>query len=146
MAAFVHTQQTFVGLGGLFKTSPRHALKTSSTHLQRNNFTSSEDEKLLHWRRPQDALNICLEDLLKTYLEDVWKTCVEDVLKTCLGDVLKTLWRQTKNLLGTAVSNKSKCISNKSIFYKSIFDNSKANPNALIRTHHFNTRLILELK
>ena len=146
MVAFVHTQQTFVGLGGLFKTSPRHALKTSSTHLQRNNFTSSEDEKLLHWRRLQDALNICLEDLLKTYLEDVWKTCVEDVLKTCLGDVLKTLWRQTKNLLGTAVSNKSKCISNKSIFYKSIFDNSKANPNALIRTHHFNTRLILELK
>ena len=146
MAAFVHTQQAFVGLGGLFKTSPRHALKTSSTHLQRNNFTSSEDEKLLHWRRLQDALNICLEDLLKTYLEDVRKTCVEDVLKTCLGDVLKTLWRQTKNLLGTAVSNKSKCISNKSIFYKSIFDNSKANPNALIRTHHFNTRLILELK
>ena len=100
MAAFVHTQQTFVGLGGLFKTSPRHALKTSSTHLQRNNFTSSEDEKLLYWRRLQDALNICLEDLLMTYLEDVRKTCVEDVLKTCLGDVLKTLWRQTKTYWG----------------------------------------------
>ena len=71
--------------------------KTSSTRLQRNNFTSSktswrrledvlEDEKLLRWRR--------LEDVLKTCLEDVLKTCLEDVLKTYLEDVLKTSWRR----------------------------------------------------
>ena len=69
-----------------------------------------------------------LEDVLKTCLEDVLKTCLEDVLKTCLEDVLKTLWRQAKYLLGISVSNKSKCVPNKSIFNKSTFDNSKANP------------------
>ena len=41
-------------------------------------------------------------------------------MKTCLEDVLKKLWRQRKCLLGTSVSNKSKCV-----FNKSIFDNSK---------------------
>ena len=35
------TQQTFVGLQDVLKTSSRHVLKTSSTRLQRNNFTSS---------------------------------------------------------------------------------------------------------
>ena len=109
-------QQTFFGL--------EDALKTSSTRLQRNNFTSSktssrrledalEGEQLLRWRRLEDVLNTCLEDVLKTYLENV----------------LKTLWRETKCLLGISVSNKSKCVSNKSILHKSISDISKANPN-----------------
>ena len=99
-------------------------LKTSWRHLE----DVLEDEKLLHWRRLEDVLKTCLEDVLKTCLEDVLKTCLEDVLKTCLEDVLKTLWRQAKYLLGISVSNKPKCVSNKSIFHKSIFDNSKANP------------------
>ena len=97
------------------------------TRLQRNNFTSSkrswrhledvlEDEKVLRWRR----------------LEDVLKACLEDVLKTCLEDVLKTLWRQTKYLPVISVSNKSKYGSNKSIFHKSIYDNSKTSPKCII--------------
>ena len=69
-----------------------------------------------------------LEDFLKACLEDILKTCLEGTLKTCLQDVLKILWRQTKYLLGISVSNKSKCVSKKSIFHKSIADNSKANP------------------
>ena len=36
------TQQTFVGLEDVLKMSSRHVLKTSSTRLQRNNFTSSK--------------------------------------------------------------------------------------------------------
>ena len=95
--------------------SSRHVLKTSSTHLQRNNFTSSKT----FWRR--------LEDVLKTCLEDVLKTCLEDVLKTYLEDVFKTSRRQTKFLLVISVSNKSKCVSNKSMFHKSISDKSMAN-------------------
>ena len=39
---FLPTQQTFVGLEDVFKTSSRHVLKTSPTRLQRNNFTSSK--------------------------------------------------------------------------------------------------------
>ena len=102
-------------------------LKMSWRRLQRNNFTSSNvtilllpsyvlEDKRRHWRRLQDILKICLEDVLKT--------CLEDVLKTCIEDVLKTSWRQAKYLLGISVSNKS-------IFHKSISDNSKANPKCI---------------
>ena len=35
------------------------------------------------------------------------------------------------------VCNKSKCVSKKSMFGKFISDESKANPNALIRTQQF---------
>ena len=56
---------------------------------------------------------------------------LEDVFKTFLEDVLKTLWRQTKCLLGMSGSNKSKCVSNKSIIHKYISDKSKANPNCI---------------
>ena len=59
------------------------------------------------------------------------KTCLEDVLKTYLEDVLKTLWRETKYLLGISVSNKSKCVSNKSILHKSISDDFKANRDCI---------------
>ena len=75
----------------------------------------------------EDVLKTCLEDVLKTCLGDVLKTCLEDVLKTYLEDVFKTLWRATKYLLGISVTNKSKCVCNKSIFHKSKSDNSKAN-------------------
>ena len=101
------------------------------------------------WRRLQHVFSLTilrlprrlediLQDALKTswkmkncYPEDVLKTCLEDVLKTYLEDVLKTLWRETKYLLGISVSNKSKCVSNKSILHKSISDNSKVNPNCI---------------
>ena len=62
------------------------------------------------------------------------KTCLKDVLKTCLEDLLRTLWRQTKSLLGISVS---KYVSNKSIFHKSISDNSKANPKCINQNPSF---------
>ena len=37
-------------------------------------------------------------------------------------------WRKAKGLLGMSVSNKSKLVSNKSIFDKSTSDESKVNP------------------
>ena len=49
-----------------------------------------------------------------------------------LGDVFKTSQRQTKCLLVISVSSKSKCVSNKSMFHKSISDKSRA--NASLRT------------
>ena len=79
----------------------------------------------------EDVLKTCLEDVLKTWLEDFSKACLEDVLKTYLEDVLKTLWKKTKYLLGISVPNKCKCVSNKSIFQKSISDSSKANPKCI---------------
>ena len=68
----------------IFKTSSRHVLKTSSTRLQCNNFTSSKTS----WRR--------LEDVFKTSRKTSWKTknCyAEDVFKTSWRHVLKTSWR-----------------------------------------------------
>ena len=82
-----------------------------------------EDEKLLRWRRLRNNLKTCLEDVLKTWLEDV--------LKTYLEDVFKTSPRQARCLLVISVSNKSKCVSNKSMFHKSISEKSNANPKCL---------------
>ena len=97
------------------------------------------------WGRHQHVFSVTilrlprrLQDVLKTfwktkncYAEDVLKTCLQDVLKTYLKDALKTLWREAKYLLGISISNKSKCVCNKSIFQKSISDNSKANPKCI---------------
>ena len=118
------TQQTFVGLEDVLKTSSRHVLSTSSRHilkrsstrLQRNKFTSSKTS----WRRLESIRR--LEEVLKTS----WKT------KNCYAeDVFNTLWRQTKYELGISVSNKSKWVSNKYIFHKSISDNSTANSKCI---------------
>ena len=74
-----------------------------------------------------------LEDVLMTSWRHLAKTSSK---KTYLEDVSKILWRQTKYLLGISVflsgGNKSKCVSNKSIFRKSISDNSMANPKCII--------------
>ena len=99
--------------------------------LQRNNFTSSKT----FWRRLEDALKT-FQDVLKTCLEDVLKTCLEDVLKTCLEDALKDFMETNKILTGDICIlisgfNKPKCVSNKSVFHKSISDNSKANPKCI---------------
>ena len=86
-------------------------------------------------RQIEDALKTCLEEVLKTCLEDALKTYLEDVLKTCLEDLLKILWRRPKYLLGISVYlsryNKSKCVSTKSVFHKSISENCKANPKCI---------------
>ena len=132
----------------VLKTSSRHVFNTSSTSLQRNNFTSSETSwrrlegiLLEPWRRLQDVLRDKKIVTLKTCrsrlkempwrrLEEMFWRCLEDMSRTRHEDVMET----NKILMGIYVSSKAKCVSNKSIFHKSIFDNSKANPNALIRT------------
>ena len=96
------------------KTSSRHLARCLQHVFARRLEDVLEDEKLWHWRRIEDVLKTCLEDLLRKCLEDFLKTCLEDVLKTCLEDVCKTSWRQTKCFLKLSVSNKSKCVSNKS--------------------------------
>ena len=60
----------------------------SSRRLQRNNFSSSKMSSRRIWKRSSRRLEDVLEDenLLR------WRR-VEDVLKTCLEDVLKTSWR-----------------------------------------------------
>ena len=109
--------KNFVCLQYVLKTSSRHVIM-SWRRLQRKNFSSFktssrrlqdvlENKKLLRWRR--------LQDVLKAYPEDVFKTS----------------WRQTKCLLVISVSNKSKCVSNKSMFHKSISDKPKANPKSV---------------
>ena len=78
------------------------------------------------------------EDVLKTFsrplarrLQDVLKKSLEYVLKTYLEDVFKRSREKTKFLLLISVSNRSKCVSNKSTFYKSISNKSKANPKCV---------------
>ena len=80
------SQQTFVGLQDVLKTSSRHALKTSSTSLQRNNFTSSKTS----WRRLEDVLRTRLEDVLKTFSRPLTRR-LQDVLE----DEKLLRWRRT---------------------------------------------------
>ena len=71
----------------VFKTSSRHVLKTSSTRLQRNNFTSSTTS----WKH--------LEDPFKTSRKTSWKTKnsdAEGVLKTFWKHILKTSSRRLR--------------------------------------------------
>ena len=78
----VSTQQTFVGLQDVLKTSSRHVLKTSSTRLQRNNFTSSKTS----WRHFQDLS----QDVLKaSFCKTSWRR-LENVLKTSWRRIAKT--------------------------------------------------------
>ena len=79
----------------VFKRSWRRlqdVLKTSSTRLQRNNFTSSKTS----WRRLEDVFKTSRKTSWKTkncYAEDVFKTSWRHVLKTSWRHVLKTSWR-----------------------------------------------------
>ena len=104
----VFSQQTFVGL--------QDVLKTSSTRLQHNNFTSSKTSwrrlAKTSWRRFQDLSQDVEDEKLLCWrrLEDVLKTCLEGVLKTYLEDEFKTSPREIKFLLVISVSNKSKCV------------------------------------
>ena len=91
-------------------------LKTSSTRLQRNNFTSSKT----FWRR--------LKDVLKTFSRPLAKR---------LQDVFKTSLRQTKLLLVISVSKKSKCVSNKSLFHRLYLRNLRRIQNASLSTQQF---------
>ena len=114
-------QQTFVGLQDAWKTSSRHVFRTSSTRLQGNNFLSLKTFS----RRLAKTSWRSLEDVLKTSHKTSWR-CLGRRKIVTLEDVFKTSWRQAKCLLGMSLSNKSKCVSN-----KSIFDESKANPKCI---------------
>ena len=77
------TQQTFVGL--------QDVLKTSSTPFQRNNFLSSKTSSRHLARRVEDVFKTSSRRLTKNcYAEDVFKTCLEKVLKACLEDVMES--------------------------------------------------------
>ena len=65
----------------IFKTSSRHVLKTSSTRLQCNNFTSSKTS----WRR--------LEDVFKTSRKTSWRRLGRRKIVT-----LKTSWRRLEDM------------------------------------------------
>ena len=114
------SRQTFVGLEDVFKTCFEDVLQRRF-----------EDILKTSWK----TKNCYAEDVLKTCLEDVLKRCLEYTLKTCLEDLLKILWRQPKYLLEISVylswDNKSKCVSAKPAFHKSISDNSRANPKCI---------------
>ena len=85
-----------------------------------------EDEKLLRWRRLQDVLKTCLEDILRTS----WRH---------YGDKQNIYWGYLY------LTNVNVHLTN--IYFTNLcLINLRQIQNALIRIHHFNIRLILELK
>ena len=103
------------------------------------------------WRRRQDVFSVTILRLqrrlaktfwrrlgrrkifpLKTSWRHVLKTSWRHVFKMSWRHILKTSWRHYGEKQNTYWgSNKSKCVSNKSIFHKSISDNSKVNPKCI---------------
>ena len=165
----VLTQQTFVGLEDVLKTSSKHVWKRIQhvfsvrifglprrleDVLQRRfedvlktsrKTSCKKDEQLLHWRRLQDILTACLEDVLKTCLEVVFKTCLEVVFQTCLQNIFMMSWRK-KKWGYLYLTNRNGYVSNKSLFYKPISDESKGHPESLIRTQWFQYSSYLKIQ
>ena len=73
------------------------------------------------------------------YAEDVLKTCLEDVLEICLEAVLET----NKCLLRISLSNKSKSVSDKSIFHLTNQGEPKMHQ---LEPNNFDIFLMLKLK
>ena len=123
------TQQTFVALQDVLKTSSKHVFKTSSTRLQRNNFSSSKTS----WRRLANTSWRHLARRLEDVLEDKkllrWRR-LEDVLKTCLEDVLEInkMFTRISVLIHGLLRNLNQYLTN---LY---FTNQRRIQNALIRT------------
>ena len=94
-------------------------MKTSSTRLQRNNFTSSKTSwrrlAKTFWKRFEDVLKTScktswkrLQDVLKTswktkkwYAEDILKKSWRNVLKASWRHVFKMSWRPLKDFMET---------------------------------------------
>ena len=123
-----------------WKYPSKHVLKTSSTRLQRNNFTSSKTTwKRTSWRRLRRRKIVTLKTSWRR-LEDISWRLLEDMSWRRLEDMS---WRPFKDFMETnkiltgdiciliSGFNKPKCVSNKSVFHKSISDNSKANPKCI---------------
>ena len=87
------TQQTFVALQDVLKTSSKHVFNTSSTRLQRSNFSSSKTSckyvLKTSWRRLGRRKIVMLKTSWRR-LEDMSWRCLEDVLETnkmFIGDI-----------------------------------------------------------
>ena len=106
----------------VLKTSWRHVLKTSSTHLPRNNFSLFVFEDVLKtsWKMScktsWKTKNCYAEDVFKTSSRHFLKTSWRYVLKTSWRHALKTSWRHVLKTfsrrlgdkkIGIAVSNES---------------------------------------
>ena len=74
----------------------------------------------------------CLQDMSLRRLQDISSRCPDHMSSRHLEDVL-----ETKKLGYLYLTNLNGYASNKSIFHKSLSDESKANPKSLIRTHWF---------
>ena len=95
------------------------------------------------WRR----LEYVLED--GKLLQDVFKTSSTHVFKaSSLRHAFKTSLRRLgdKKWGYLYLTNLSGCVSNKSIFHKSISDESKAHPKSLIRTQWFQYSSYFEIQ
>ena len=117
-------------------------LKTSSTRLQRNNFTSCKTS----WRRLGRRKTVTL------------KTSWRHISKTSWRHFLKTSWRHVLKTSGRHYGDKQNTywgylyLTNLNLYLTNLYLTNlhltilRRIPNALSTTHHFNICLILELK
>ena len=104
----------------------QHVFSATIFRLPRRLEDILEDEKLLRWRRLQDVLKTCLEDILRTS----WRH---------YGDKQNIYWGYLY------LTNVNVHLTN--IYFTNLcLISLRQIQNVLIRIHHFNIRLILELK
>ena len=144
--------------------------KTSSTCLQRNNFTSSKTSWRHLPRRHEDVFKTSWRllgrriivtswrHILKTSWRHVLKTSWRYVLKTSWRHVLKITWRHVLKTSWRHYGNKQNIywgylyLANLNVYLTNLYFTNLylailgRIQNALVRTHHFNIGLILELK
>ena len=124
----VSTQQTFVGLQDVFKTSSRHVLKTYWRRLGRQKIVTLKT----YWRRLEDMSWRRLEDMSWRRLEDMsWR----HVLKMFWRHVLKMsakLLGDKKNVFWSYLylTNLNVYLTNL-VFHKPVSDESKVNPKCI---------------
>ena len=166
----VLTQQTFVGLEDVLKTSSKHVLKTPSTRLQRKNIWSSKTSgrrlAKTFWRRLEDISQDVLQErrtivTLKTpsrhldgmswrRLKDMSWSRLQDMSWSRLSNMssrhLHDVLEEKKKWGYLYLTNRNGYVSNKSLFYKPISDESKGHPESLIRTQWFQYSSYLKIQ
>ena len=115
-------------------------LKMSSIRLHCNNFWSSKTSRKTKNCYPEDVSKMSSRHVFKTSSRHLFKMSWPHVFKKSsirLGD---------KKMGYLYLTNLNRYASNKSIFHKSISDESKANPKSLIRTHWFQYSSYFEIQ
>ena len=99
---WILSQQTFVGYEDVLKMSSKHVLKTSSTRLQRNNFSSFKTKNFFIFRSSfSSTSNVCFQ--IGRCVATTWQWSFHLISKTTQD--WKDMWIPSPNLASLRQTN-----------------------------------------